>query len=64
MSDDGGDGYYFMGKDSERERCVAIIKEWRRADSLRLHAGELTAQEVRTVQAILNGVIAEIERED
>ena len=45
------------------ERAAQIAQHWTRPDTLRLHAGEMTAQELRTVVAVLNGVIAAIRAE-
>ncbi len=41
---------------SARDSALAILAEWRRADHMRLHCGEMTAQEVRTVRAVLDAV--------
>ena len=51
------------GTKQERERCATIAQHWTHPDTLRLHAGEMTAQELRTVVAVLNGVIAAIRAE-
>lgn len=47
---------------NDRARTRAILTKWRRADHMRLHAGEMTEQEVRTVRAVLDVVAAEIGR--
>lgn len=44
----------------ERERAAKVAEEWLRADELRLHMGELTAQEVRTAQALQRRIAAAI----
>lgn len=49
------------GNTAARERSGEIIRKWLRTDTLKLHAGEMTAQELRTVKAVLRGVLAEIE---
>ncbi|MCA0032698.1 hypothetical protein [Mesorhizobium sp. B263B2A] len=38
---------------AERERCEALLQPWKRRDHLSLHCGEVTAQEFRTVVAVL-----------
>lgn len=35
--------------------------KWTRADSIRLHAGEMTAQEMRTAQAVAKAIIGEVD---
>lgn len=42
----------------ERNELVARINEWRELsdDGLRLRCGEMTAQEIRTVRAVLNAL--------
>lgn len=39
-----------------RERAAACAGAWKRADALRLAAGEMTAQEMRTAQAVAGGI--------
>jgi hypothetical protein len=42
------------------EDLISRLREkWTRADSLKLHAGEMTAQELRTAKAVANAIIAE-----
>ncbi len=57
---DDGDGYYHLGRDDERHHCRSIIQQWTSADHIRLHAGELAAQEMRTVKAVVNAILAEL----
>ena len=45
------------------DRAAKIAQHWTHPDTLRLHAGEMTAQELRTVVAVLNGVTAAIRAE-
>ena len=45
------------------DRAAKIAQHWTHPDTLRLHAGEMTAQELRTVVAVLNVVIAAIRSE-
>jgi hypothetical protein len=40
----------------------AILKNWQRADHIRLHAGEMTAQEMRSVKAVVRAIEANINR--
>lgn len=42
-------------------RLRAVLRRWQRADYIRLHAGEMTAQEMRSVLAVLKAVSLEIE---
>lgn len=42
------------------ERAAKKAEEWTRADHIRLHAGEMTAQEMRTAQAVARGIAASI----
>lgn len=37
-----------------------ILKNWQRADYIRLHAGEMTAQEMRSVKAVVRAIEANI----
>lgn len=45
---------------SERERCARVLE--RPMSDILLHAGEMTAQERRTVKAVLRWLAAEIRR--
>lgn len=40
---------------------TSLAKKWLSPDHIRLHAGELTAQEMRTVLAVLRAVFRETE---
>jgi hypothetical protein len=42
----------------------SLSEKWLSPDHIRLHAGELTAQEMRTVLAVLKAVFSEVEREN
>ena len=44
---------------AERERVRDILKKWTRADHIQLHAGEMTASELRSVKAVVNAIIRE-----
>ena len=44
------------------EAISAIFTKWRRHDHMQLHAGEMTAQEKRSVVAVLHAVEAEVLR--
>ena len=44
---------------AERERVREIVKKWTRADHIQLHAGEMTAGELRSVKAVVNAIIRE-----
>jgi hypothetical protein len=43
-------------------RAYGVIDTWLDPDHIRLHAGEMTAQEMRSVLAVLRGVRADIGR--
>ena len=45
---------------TERERCAKIGEKWSGADHIRLHAGEMTAQELRSVRAVVRSIVAEL----
>ena len=45
-----------IGIESERARCAEIAEEWQNASFARLHAGEMTAQEMRTVKAVCSAI--------
>jgi hypothetical protein len=44
------------GVAAERERCAKIAVSWQRADAIKLAAGEMTAQELRTAKAVAGGI--------
>lgn len=46
--------------EQERERCAKIAEKWTRADHICLHAGEMTASELRSVKAVVNTIIREL----
>lgn len=48
------------GERNERQRCLDILTLT--PSEIRLMAGEMTAQEMRTVQAILGGLKRKIQR--
>lgn len=43
-------------------RAYGVLDTWLDPDHIRLHAGELTAQEMRTVLAVLRAVRADLAR--
>jgi len=43
-----------------RAEAIASVRKWLKNDHLKLHAGEMTAQETRTVKAVLAAVILEL----
>jgi hypothetical protein len=47
---------------SGMERAAEIAEEWDSPSKIRLHAGEMTAQEMRSVRAILKPVAAAIRK--
>lgn len=46
--------------DRELSKISAIFTRWQRSAHMRLHAGEMTAQEIRTVRAVLGAVSVEV----
>ena len=42
------------------ERMVAKVEQWAKPSVIRLAAGEMTAQEMRTVQAVVRGIAADL----
>lgn len=46
--------------DAGRQQAVAVIDKWLDPQHIKLHAGEMTAQEMRSVLAVLRGIRAEI----
>jgi len=44
----------------ERERCAKMADAWKRADAVKLAAGEMTAGQLRTAQAVAAGIAAAI----
>ena len=42
------------------ERCAAMVDSWSKPSVVRLAAGEMTAQELRTAQAVAKGIAAGI----
>lgn len=49
-------------RDDPVEACAAIADAWSRKDALRLACGEMTAQELRTAQAVARAIAADIRR--
>ncbi len=41
--------------------ALSIIEEWSKPQTMKLHAGEMTAGEIRTVQSVLNGIAAALQ---
>ena len=48
-------------RDAERKRCTNVAMEWTKAGHIRLHAGEMTAQEMRSVKAVVRAIVREIQ---
>lgn len=42
------------------EECAKVADAWKRADEIQLRAGEMTAQELRSVKAVVNSIAAMI----
>ena len=41
---------------AERERCAKIAEEWMDQSTMKLRAGEMTAQELRTSRAVVAAI--------
>lgn len=46
----------------EKYAMVSAAEKWTKRDHIRLHAGEMTTQEMRTAHAVANGIVAELKR--
>ena len=44
----------------DRKRMITEVASWDNPSKLRMHAGEMTAQEVRTVRAVVRAIVAEL----
>lgn len=44
-----------------RAKITKVVKGWTNFSYMQLHAGEMTAQEKRTVRAVLDAILREIE---
>lgn len=51
-----------IGMERTLGRALGVIDLWLDPDHIRLHAGEMTAQEMRTVLAVLRAIRAEVRR--
>ena len=61
MSDDLNGAIDDLEKaETKIERIDGIIRQWQVPSYLRLHAGEMSAQEVRTVRAVLESIRSQI----
>jgi hypothetical protein len=45
---------------AERERCAKIADQWLDSPTMRLRAGKMTAQEIRSVKAVVTSIAAVI----
>lgn len=50
------------GADWAIDKAHEIIEKWLKPDHMRLHAGEMSAQEVRSARAVLKAVQSEIDQ--
>lgn len=41
---------------------ILVAEKWTIRDHIRLHAGEMTAQEMRTALAVARGILADLKR--
>jgi hypothetical protein len=56
-----GDSGKNLGAHLERMRVVGILYKWMKPQHVRLMAGELSAQEMRSVQAVVAAILTEVE---
>ena len=45
----------------ERRRCLRVAKRWTDPEHIKLHCGEMTAQELRTAVAVAKAIATEID---
>lgn len=45
---------------SEKDKCIGIVQQWTNSDHIQLHAGEMTAQELRSVKAVVDAILREM----
>ena len=45
-----------IGVEVERERAADLAEQWLDTETMKLRAGEMTAQEVRTVKAVVTAI--------
>jgi hypothetical protein len=48
----------------ERERCAMLAELWLNNAYIKLHAGEMTAQELRSVRAVVQAIVRQIREQD
>lgn len=46
---------------AEKERCLDAIRPWLQSAHIKLHAGEMTAQETRTAIAVARGIFTSVQ---
>ena len=46
---------------AEKERCLKAIAEWSAASRILLHAGEMTAQELQLVKAVVGCIYSDVQ---
>jgi hypothetical protein len=45
---------------AERDRCASAVEAWLNMGEAKLRAGEMTAQEQRTLKAVLHSIVLSI----
>jgi hypothetical protein len=50
-----------LGAHEEGMRISRILNKWMKPDHVRLMAGEMSAQEMRSVQAVVAAILTEVE---
>jgi len=47
---------------ADSDAILATVEKWTDRSHIRLHAGEMTAQEMRTALAVANGILSDLKR--
>ena len=53
---------YNAATKGERDRCLRVVEQWLKPAHVRLHAGEMSAQEMRSVLAVVSAIAAGVQR--
>jgi hypothetical protein len=56
-----GDRIFDEATEQERARVLAILDRWKKSQDILLAAGEMTAQELRTVKAVVAAIRRQVE---
>ena len=63
IMDEPSEGKVRLAVKAERQRCAKIADGWRSPATVSLRAGEMTAQEMRTAQAVALAIATAIRRD-